>query len=1137
MSVGVVPVIPRFKFTLASGAPAALGWVTIYEAGTTTLTNSWQDSALTTFNTNPVELDANGECLLWLDSTKNYKILLQNAALATVTGWPVDNIPGAGGYSAISDAATAAAAAASAAAAVSAATALEEAAIATAAALRSEQARDAAVITGNIFANTTDGLAGTSGTGTSDRFFSVPVADSTTALILYRNDAGLATEISRYASLASTDENAEDLIGDELNGIAIDATTEDTTVAAVIRDVGTPANAYSGSLYGLFASTVFPSARMIVDEDGTPKWQAHNLGFQSKGFTTASWVKNSCTATALAAASDGEIPYQISATASPASIQQNPGATVGQWYTEEFILEKGTSDWAYVTVNTDGTNPRAYFNLNTGAMGTVSAGLTATISALDKDGSTLPTGRYRCSVRFKAAGTTLNAICGPANADASTTTTAAKTIKVYRNHFHRGVKDIDFLNCTTTALVGVPYDWTKGYRALLIEQIDVAYRNKWGNDLTQADWVLVNATTALNAVGPHSEECSTVTATGANATVLQVCGSGASTTHTVTGWLKRKTGSGTVYLQCNGSTQAVTFDSTGFTRCKFNYTGASAVATFGIKLATSGDAVYVALLNCADKPFGSSDMSTNGALFTLRSADVPYIPLTRFPSGAAMTGYFDFATASDMPSGNTVVGGFQTNAGDSSFIQNGTTYMQMSVSVSGTSTSATLSDFTAGQRVRGTLRVATNDHAASVNGIGTVFDIRRGAPTLTNLTVGGSGGPVWLRKLLVVNRALDDNSLESWQYTSTDTQYLDDVIVARYSEAVNVLTQREPALSRFWDNSETAGGFITWMEKNVTVNPSSVELPARIRGRSWTVDKATNEITLGTKQTLVSPTNWATGLGHTQSGIVIKSTVGSEKGRVWFLWTQLDSANGLLTPTDWRRVYAAYSDDNLVTLSTPQVIYDGGSGSWVLLGPTGNSAELPADNSHPGRIVVPYYASFAPAFGVLYRDPGGSWTLGAGTSIVSADDPNEPTLGVRPDGSMLMTFRCEAVNKHWQAVLTNGGTTISTPAAIVSGSYVASAMSLSQMDPGGGDGRYGKMMLCGARASSPLSRDGLTVEEFVGETVVPSGTQYRPIGTAPFCGYTSSLALSDGLLLVAHESCPDDQFNSRSSIRLMLLEP
>lgn len=78
-----------------------------------------------------------------------------------------------------------------------AAAASEVAAGASAASADSSAAMSAAA--SNPFPNTTDGLANTSGTGTINRFFSVP-GTGTDLTILYRNDAGVAVEIGRSPS-------------------------------------------------------------------------------------------------------------------------------------------------------------------------------------------------------------------------------------------------------------------------------------------------------------------------------------------------------------------------------------------------------------------------------------------------------------------------------------------------------------------------------------------------------------------------------------------------------------------------------------------------------------------------------------------------------------------------------------------------------------------------------------------------------------------------------------------------------------------------------------------------------------------------------------------------------------------------
>lgn len=91
---GVALVSPRRKFVNSAGVPYASGTLTVYYAGTTDLATTYQDRALTTANTNPITLDANGECVMWVDDTYVYKELLKDSTGATVSGYPVDNIRG-----------------------------------------------------------------------------------------------------------------------------------------------------------------------------------------------------------------------------------------------------------------------------------------------------------------------------------------------------------------------------------------------------------------------------------------------------------------------------------------------------------------------------------------------------------------------------------------------------------------------------------------------------------------------------------------------------------------------------------------------------------------------------------------------------------------------------------------------------------------------------------------------------------------------------------------------------------------------------------------------------------------------------------------------------------------------------------
>ena len=91
---GVIATIPKFQFLASNGAPLSGGSIDVYLAGTTTRASTWQDQSLSIANTNPVTLDTRGECVVFLDSTKTYKIVLKNAA--GVSQWTQDNVTGAG---------------------------------------------------------------------------------------------------------------------------------------------------------------------------------------------------------------------------------------------------------------------------------------------------------------------------------------------------------------------------------------------------------------------------------------------------------------------------------------------------------------------------------------------------------------------------------------------------------------------------------------------------------------------------------------------------------------------------------------------------------------------------------------------------------------------------------------------------------------------------------------------------------------------------------------------------------------------------------------------------------------------------------------------------------------------------------
>jgi hypothetical protein len=81
----------RFKPLAADGLPVPGGWVYSYAPGTSTPKATYSDPDLLNANDNPLELDANGEALIYL-ATGGYKLNVKDADLVQLDGWPIDNI-------------------------------------------------------------------------------------------------------------------------------------------------------------------------------------------------------------------------------------------------------------------------------------------------------------------------------------------------------------------------------------------------------------------------------------------------------------------------------------------------------------------------------------------------------------------------------------------------------------------------------------------------------------------------------------------------------------------------------------------------------------------------------------------------------------------------------------------------------------------------------------------------------------------------------------------------------------------------------------------------------------------------------------------------------------------------------------
>lgn len=89
---GIIP-LGKQQFFSNVGTPLALGTVTFYIPGTTTLKDTWQDAGKVALNTNPVGLDISGRATIYGDGS--YRQILKDAGSNTI--WDITVAAGASG--------------------------------------------------------------------------------------------------------------------------------------------------------------------------------------------------------------------------------------------------------------------------------------------------------------------------------------------------------------------------------------------------------------------------------------------------------------------------------------------------------------------------------------------------------------------------------------------------------------------------------------------------------------------------------------------------------------------------------------------------------------------------------------------------------------------------------------------------------------------------------------------------------------------------------------------------------------------------------------------------------------------------------------------------------------------------------
>lgn len=192
--------------------------------------------------------------------------------------------------------------------------------------------------------------------------------------------------------------------------------------------------------------------------------------------------------------------------------------------------------------------------------------------------------------------------------------------------------NVDGVKYFTTKLDGssIPDATLKGYLTEGTRTNLLTYSEQFDN----AAWTKSNITATANSISSPdgTTTADTLTASSANGTILQTATS-TSAAHTLSVWLKRKTGTGNVDLTLDGGTTWTTKTITS-SWARYDISQTLANPSSGIRIATSGDKIYAWGAQLEQSSFASSYIPTTTATVT-RNAD-----LLTYPGGCRQKGVY-----------------------------------------------------------------------------------------------------------------------------------------------------------------------------------------------------------------------------------------------------------------------------------------------------------------------------------------------------------------------------------------------------------------------------------------------------------------------------------------------------------------
>ena len=377
-----------------------------------------------------------------------------------------------------------------------------------------------------------------------------------------------------------------EVIKNDANGVGIDFTYSNDEERVAVKTAGVIANS---TINGFFQN-LGTSAKLVYDVAGVLNFTPHNLVLQSENLQ-ATWAITNATA----------VTATFARTTTAASVVHRISQSMSIGYGQVFTYQADVSAAGYNKIGfniTGGPAGEVAFDLSTGAIiyqNTAAAGW-GPITIVP-----LGSGVYRITI---VALLNTSGIFMYILSPSYTTGTVAAVwtadgvggINVFRQQVNRGVIPCEYLKTTTATRSLVSFDHDPVTHAPVGLRVEGSTVNNclWSNDFTQTAWVKSSATASFTASDPTGapNQASIITATGANATVLQSITS-ASSLRMTSFFLRRRTGTGPIAItQDNGVTWTTVVPTAGYARfATLEQTLTNPVV--GVRITTSGDAVDV----------------------------------------------------------------------------------------------------------------------------------------------------------------------------------------------------------------------------------------------------------------------------------------------------------------------------------------------------------------------------------------------------------------------------------------------------------------------------------------------------------------------------------------------------------------